>query len=95
MKLNFSRSALFHTNTKVCLIYFGQDCSYFVKKTDYNSKISEIENKIQSINGLATTSALTAVKNKIPNVNSMVKQTDYNTKVNKIEKKITDHSHDK
>ena len=26
LKLNFSRSALFHTNTKVCLIYFGQDC---------------------------------------------------------------------
>ena len=26
MKLNFSRSALFNTNTKVCLIYFGQDC---------------------------------------------------------------------
>ena len=22
-----SRSALFDTNTKVCLIYFGQDCS--------------------------------------------------------------------
>ena len=28
MKLNFSRSALFHTSTKVCLIYFGQDCSF-------------------------------------------------------------------
>ena len=27
MKLNFSRKALFHTNTKVCLIYSGQDCS--------------------------------------------------------------------
>ena len=26
MKLNFSRNALFHTNTEVCLIYFGQDC---------------------------------------------------------------------
>ena len=26
MQLNFSRNALFHTNTKVCLIYFGQDC---------------------------------------------------------------------
>ena len=26
-KLNFSRKALFHTNTKVCLIYSGQDCS--------------------------------------------------------------------
>ena len=27
LKLNFSRSVLFHTNIKICLIYFGQDCS--------------------------------------------------------------------
>ena len=26
LKLNFYRSALFHTNTKVSLIYFGKDC---------------------------------------------------------------------
>ena len=58
-----------------------------VKKTDYNSKISEIENKIPSISGLATTSALTAVENKIPNVSNLVKKTDYNTKINEIEKK--------
>ena len=25
--MNFSRSVLFHTNTKVCIIYFEQDCS--------------------------------------------------------------------
>ena len=44
-----------------------------LKKTVYNSKISEIENKIPSITGLATTSfALTAVENKIPNVISLV-----------------------
>ena len=30
MKCNFSRSALFHTSTKVYLIYFGQDCSSLV-----------------------------------------------------------------
>ena len=40
--------------------------SNFVKKSDYNTKISEIEGKIPSITGLATTSALTAVENKIP-----------------------------
>ena len=28
MKLNFSRTGLFHTNTKVCLIYFGKGCRY-------------------------------------------------------------------
>ena len=51
--------------------------------------------KYQSISGLATTSALIAVENKIPNVSSLVKKTDYDTKVNEIEKKITDHKHDK
>ena len=28
--MNFPRNALFHTNAKICLIYFGQDCSYTV-----------------------------------------------------------------
>ena len=63
------------------------DTNDSVKKTDYNSKISEIENKIPSISGSATTSALTAVKNKIPNASNLVKKTDYNTKINEIEKK--------
>ena len=34
-----------------------------VKKPDYDVKISELENKIPSINGLVTTSVLTAVEN--------------------------------
>ena len=38
------------------------------KKTDYNAKITEIKRKIPSISGLGTTSALTAVENKIPDV---------------------------
>ena len=50
------------------------DSNGLVKKTDYNSKISEIENKIPSISGLVTTSALTAVENKIPDVSSLVKK---------------------
>ena len=33
------------------------------------------------------TSALTVVKNKIPNASNLVKKTDYNTKINEIEKK--------
>ena len=40
-----------------------------------------------SITNLATTTALTAVENKIPNVNNLVKKTDYNTKINEIVKK--------
>ena len=60
------------------------DTSDLVKKTDYSSKISEIENKRPSISGLATTSALTAVENKIANVSNLVKKTYYNTKINEI-----------
>ena len=36
-----------------------------LKKTDHNAKISEIESKIPSISGLATTAAFIAVENKI------------------------------
>ena len=68
--------------------------SAFVKKTDYISKITEIENKIPSISGLATNSALIAVENKIPIVSNLATKTDYNTKISKIERKVTDHNHD-
>ena len=46
------------------------DTSCLVKRADYNAKITEMEGKIRSINGLATNAALTAVKNKIPNISS-------------------------
>ena len=39
------------------------DTSGVVRKTDYNVKIIEIERKIPSICGLASTTASTAVKN--------------------------------
>ena len=45
----------------------------WLKKTDFDAKITEIEGKIPSITGLATNSALTAVENKIPDVSSLVK----------------------
>ena len=45
-----------------------------LRKTDYNSKIIEIEGKIPNITGLATTAALTAVENEIPDVNNLVKE---------------------
>ena len=43
-------------------------------KTDYNAKIVEIEGKIPSIFGLATTAALNEVENKIYNVSNLVKK---------------------
>ena len=65
------------------------------KKTDYNTKTGEIENKIPSIGGLATNSALTAVENKISKFSNLVKKTDFDAKKLDIEKKVTDHDHDK
>ena len=50
------------------------DISGRFKKTDWNTKISELENKPPSISGLVTTSALTAVGNKIPEFSSLVKK---------------------
>ena len=75
---------------KVC------DTTELAKKADLNVKITEIENKIPSITGLATNSALTVVGNKIPDVSGLVKKiTDYNTKISEIKKKVSDHNHDK
>ena len=42
--------------------------------------------EIPSISGLATTSALTAVENKIPDISSLVKKTAYNIKIIEIAK---------
>ena len=52
-----------------------------LKKTDYNTKVTEIEDKIPDISSLVTKTALTTVENKIPDVINLVKKTDYNTKV--------------
>ena len=70
------------------------DTGCLVKKTDCNSKITEIDGKIPGITGLTTNSVLTAVANKIRNVSNLVTKIDYNTKILDIEKKITDHSHE-
>ena len=67
----------------------------WLKKTDFNAKVTEIEGKIPSISGLATNLSLTAVENKIPDISSLVKKTDYNTKISEIENKVNDHNHDK
>ena len=45
-----------------------------LKKTNYNTKITELENKIPDISNLATKTALTAVENKIPDVSNLVKK---------------------
>ena len=45
-----------------------------LKKTDYNAKITEIENKIPDISNLATKTSLNTVENKIPDTSSLAKK---------------------
>ena len=84
----YKRKSVMYTKKVLMLVAW-------LKKTDFNTKVTEVEGKIPSITGLANNSALTAVENKIPDVSSLVKKTDYHTKISDIEKKITDHDHDK
>ena len=67
-----------------------------VKKTDYNTKITEIEGKILNTSGLVKktdyNTKITEIEGKIPNTSSVVKTTDYNTKITEIENKIPDIS---
>ena len=65
------------------------DVSDLVKKTDFISKISEVEGKIPIITGLATNSALTAVKNKIPDVSSSVRKLNPDTELKKFSDRVT------
>ena len=71
------------------------DTSGLVKKTNYNTKITEVEDKIPDISNLATKSLVNKVENRIPSVSNLVKKTDYNTKVTEIENKLTNPNHDK
>ena len=57
-------------------------------KEDYNAKTNEIECKITSIRGLATTSALTSVENKIGNVSNLVKKQIMTQKLVKLKRKL-------
>ena len=54
-----------------------------IKKTDYNTKITEIEGKI-AVTNLATKTALTTVENKIPNVSGLETKTALTAVGNKI-----------
>ena len=62
-----------------------------LKKTDFDSKISEVEGKISNISGLATNSSLTAVENRIPDVNSLITKTDFDTKLKDITDRVTNN----
>ena len=57
------------------------------KKKSYNAKVIEIESKITSISGLATSAALILVENKISNVSGLAKKAYYDAKISDIESK--------
>ena len=50
------------------------DTSSLVKKTDYDSKVTDIKGKIPDVTNLATKTILITVENKIPKVSSLVKK---------------------
>ena len=52
-----------------------------LKKTNYNTKITELENKIPDVSNLATKTALTAGENKIPSISSLVKKKQTMTQI--------------
>ena len=67
------------------------DVSGKLNTSDFNSKVSGLENKIRSaeskpdITNLTTKSSVAAVKNKIPDVKGFVKKTDYVTEITSIQ----------
>ena len=61
-----------------------------IKKTDYNAKTTEIENKIPDISNLVTKTKLDTVENKIPHTSNLAKKTDYSAKIVDIESKTPD-----
>ena len=65
-----------------------------LKKTDYNTKIADIEGAVSNVTNLATKTALTSVENKISNVSNLVRKTGYNSKITKIKNKLNNHNHD-
>ena len=66
-----------------------------VKETNYNTKITEIGNKLLSVPGLLTTAALnknvTEIENKIPDITDIATKAALSTKVAEVESKNSWH----
>ena len=59
---------------KLSITLKNNDTSSHAKKTDYDTKLTELENKIADVSSLAIKTVLTVVENKIPSVSSLVKK---------------------
>ena len=66
------------------MIQINQNQKIKFLKTDYSTKITEIEGKIPHVTNLATKTALITVKNKIPDVSSLVKKQIMTLKLQKL-----------
>ena len=62
-----------------------------LRKTDFDSKITEVEGKIPNISDLATNSSLTAVESKIPDILSLITKTDFDAKLKDISDRVTNN----
>ena len=67
------------------------DVTSFVKKTDFDSKITKVDSKIPNISGLAINSSLTAVENKIPDITSLITKTDFDAKLKNISDRVANN----
>ena len=63
-----------------------------IKKTDYNAKITEIENRIPNISNFATKTALTNLSNTVPDISTLFKKIDYDTKIAEIKSKYVSNT---
>ena len=74
---------------KLSITLKNPDTSSLAKKTDYDTKLTELENKIADVSSLAIKTVLTAVENKIPSVSSLVKKKQTVTqKLLKLKRKL-------
>ena len=94
-KVNSIGTSVFVLKTKYDMDKSELEITGLVKKTDYNTKITEIEGKIPDVSNLAIKTALTTVENKILDVSSLIKKIDYNIKITEIENKLNNYTHDK
>ena len=56
----------------------------FLLTSVFNSKITEVENKMRNIKNLASKTEVTAVESKISNISNLVLKTNYAAKITKI-----------
>ena len=74
---------------KLSITLKNPDTSSLAKKTDYDTKLTELENKIADVSSLAIKTVLTVVENKIPSVSSLVKKKQTVTqKLLKLKRKL-------